>query len=215
MKQARIAALLISLVVAAALGGLGYYFKEVLPPWAIGTMVSAPILGGIIITLLIRETSQVETEIKLEPEGPEEKPKTPAPKEPTPAPSEASSEPEKYLAAFLGVLQKEGRFLDFLNENLDAYDDAQIGAAVRAIHRKLKQTVFETVELSPVVNAKEGSEIIIEEDFDRKAIRLIGNIKGEPPYQGILRHPGWCYKKINLPKPKQEKILAPAEVEIS
>src|SRR5689334_12156097 len=35
----------------------------------------------------------------------------------------------------LALLQREGRFVDFLEEAIDGYADAQIGAAARDIHR--------------------------------------------------------------------------------
>lgn len=206
--------ILINLLVAGLLGGLAYYFREVLPPWAMGVMVGAPLLGGLVLALgapKARKSSPAEQPQEETP--PEEK----APvSEPPPAPEapESGPPPEAYVAAFLGVLQREGRFLDFLSENLEAYDDAQIGAAVRSIHRGLKAAVFEMVELKPVVEAKEGAQILIEEDFNPQEIRLIGNVKGRPPFKGILRHPGWRFRRLNLPKPRQDDVLAPAEVEI-
>ncbi|AEH44938.1 hypothetical protein Thein_1067 [Thermodesulfatator indicus DSM 15286] len=216
MRREQVVVILVSLLVTASLGGLAYYFREVLPPWAMGAMVGAPMLGGLTLLLLIRPARREEVsppkpkKTKIKEEAPPEKPLVSQEK-----PVTQETPPEAYIAAFIGTLQKEGRFLDFLHEDLDNYDDAQIGAAVRAIHRQLKQALFEMIEITPVIDSKEGSEILIEEDFDRKAIRLIGNVKGKPPFRGILRHPGWRYKKINLPKPREEKILAPAEVEIS
>ncbi|OAG28742.1 DUF2760 domain-containing protein [Thermodesulfatator autotrophicus] len=215
MKREQAFISIISLLVAAVLGGLAYYFKDVLPSWAIGTMVGAPVLGGLILLLLIKPYSPKEPSSppKIKEEPPKKEPIT---EEKLVVEKKIATQepPEEYVAAFIGVLQKEGRFLDFLSEDLDKYDDTQIGAAVRAIHPKLKQVLFEMIEIAPVIDSKEGSEIIIEEDFDRQAIRLIGNIKGNPPFRGVLRHPGWRYHKVNLPKPRQGKILTPAEVEV-
>ena len=213
--RARVTALLISLVVAASLAGVGFYLRENLPPWALGAMVGLPLLGGILTALLIPspESKREEAPSASPPTSPE--PKEPAPKEPAPPPAKPSGPPpEAYLASFLGALQREGRFLDFLQEDLSRYDDAQIGAAVRSIHEKLKVAVFEMVELSPVIEAKEGTEVLVEEGFDPQSIRLIGNVKGKPPFKGLLRHPGWRFRKMRLPKPKKGEVLAPAEVEI-
>ncbi len=211
MKSPRILVFFISLLIALALGGLGYYFKEVLPLWALGALIGLPLLGGGISALLLPGP-------KPQP-APSEKPSLPTKKleekDETPKEVKASQPPpQAYLAAFLGTLQKEGRFLDFLQEDLSRYDDAQIGAAVRSIHSKLKLAVFEMVELAPVINAQEGAEILIEEDFDPQKVKLIGNVKGKPPFKGILRHPGWRFRRFQLPKPKSGNILAPAEVEI-
>src|SRR5262245_48893552 len=40
----------------------------------------------------------------------------------------------------LAVLQRDGRLIDFLEEDIDAYPDAQIGAAVRDIHRGCRKS---------------------------------------------------------------------------
>jgi len=69
----------------------------------------------------------------------------------------------------------------------------------------------------PVLDAAEGSEVEIEEGFDPTKIRLIGNVHGEPPFKGIIRHCGWRFTKINLPEwtgKEKTDVLAPAEVEI-
>lgn len=118
----------------------------------------------------------------------------------------------------LAVLQREGRLIDFLEEDLNQYDDAQIGAAVRNIHQGCKQAITEYIELNPIFEETEGSEITVSPGFDPKAIRLTGNVMGDPPFQGTLRHRGWRVGRVQLPQPttEQEKdwVLAPAEVEI-
>ncbi len=210
MKGERLAVILVSILVAGALGGLGYYFRESLPPWALGVMVGAPLLGGLILLPFVGRKSQEATPPSPAKPAPEKETE----EKPAPEPAPAGPEPEDYVRAFLSALQREGRFLDFLSENLEAYDDAQIGAAVRTIHRGLKAVVFEMVELQPVIEAKEGAEILVEEGFNPKEIRLIGNVKGKPPFKGVLRHPGWRAKRLTLPKPREDDVLAPAEVEI-
>ncbi|NPA48391.1 MAG: DUF2760 domain-containing protein [Thermodesulfobacteria bacterium] len=212
MRNPKALVLLISLLVAAALGGLGYYFKDALPPWALGALVGLPLLGGALSALLLPGTeTETSQDLPAEPEPPAEEAEE---EKPSPPEGPPQAGPEAYLAAFLGALQKEGRFLDFLQEDLSRYDDAQIGAAVRSIHGKLKLAVFEMVDLAPVINAPEGAEILVEEDFDPKKIKLIGNVKGKPPFKGVLRHPGWRFRRLQLPKPKSGDVLAPAEVEI-
>jgi hypothetical protein len=118
----------------------------------------------------------------------------------------------------LAILQRQGRLLDFLQEDLSAYDDAQIGAAVRNIHAGCKQGLGEHVELKPIYEAEEGSQITVEAGFDATATRLTGNVSGEPPFAGVLRHRGWRVVHVELPQlaPRQGKdwIVAPAEVEI-
>jgi hypothetical protein len=41
----------------------------------------------------------------------------------------------------LGILQREGRLIDFLEEDVASFTDAQIGAAVRDIHKGCKKAL--------------------------------------------------------------------------
>ncbi|MCD6197145.1 MAG: DUF2760 domain-containing protein [Thermodesulfobacteriota bacterium] len=126
--------------------------------------------------------------------------------------------PEIAIVQTLGLLQREGRLIDFLQEDIEPYDDAQIGAAVREVHRGCKAALKEVFGLSPVLKAAEGSQVEIEEDFDPTRIKLIGNIQGNPPFKGTLRHCGWKFTEVHLPEwtaKEKTDVLAPAEVEIS
>ena len=117
----------------------------------------------------------------------------------------------------LAALQLEGRLIDFLQEDLSAYEDGQIGAAVRSIHMGCREILKEHMEIKPVFEEKEGSTVTIPAGFDTRAIRLTGNVTGNPPFRGVLRHRGWKVERIRLPKSQGQKdhwILAPAEVEI-
>ncbi len=117
----------------------------------------------------------------------------------------------------LGLLQREGRLIDFLQEDIEPYDDAQIGSAVREVHRGCRTALKEVFGLSPVLKAAEGSQVEIEEDFDPTRIKLIGNIQGDPPFKGTLRHCGWKFTEVHLPEwtaKEKTDVLAPAEVEI-
>lgn len=122
-----------------------------------------------------------------------------------------------YLHLF-SVLQREGRLMDFFSENLEPYEDAQIGAAVRSIQENCKKTIDKYLKPVSVLDQNEGDEVTIESNFDPDAVKLIGNVSGEPPFKGILRHKGWKASKSELPKlskSKESKLIAPAEVEIS
>jgi hypothetical protein len=119
----------------------------------------------------------------------------------------------------LTILQREGRLIDFLQEDLSLYEDAQIGAAVRSIHRGCKDSLSEYVDLKPIFEESEGVEVTVQPDFDSGAIRLTGNVTGNPPFKGILRHRGWRAVRVELPRPVAERgedwIVAPAEVELT
>jgi hypothetical protein len=114
--------------------------------------------------------------------------------------------------------QREGRLMDFLNEDLDGYDDAQIGSAVRSIHAGCRHLVEEYLSPEPVMDKHEGAVVEVPVDFDPGIIKLTGNVVGEPPFSGILRHKGWQVGKMNLPTlsgRQNAEIIAPAEVEIT
>lgn len=118
----------------------------------------------------------------------------------------------------LSLLQRDGRLVDFLQEEIDAYDDAQIGAAVRDIHRGCRKALKEYLVLEPVLNEGEDAEVTVPKDFDSGAIRLTGNVAGAPPFHGVLRHHGWRVASLNLPKLAGDangaSVVAPAEVEV-
>jgi len=117
----------------------------------------------------------------------------------------------------LAQLQQEGRLVDFLEEDLTPYSDAQIGAAVRTIHSGCRAVLKERLDLAPILPGAEGATVTVEPGFDPAAVRITGNVRGEPPYQGVLRHPGWRSAAFRMPEPTGERdhsILAPAEVEV-
>jgi hypothetical protein len=119
----------------------------------------------------------------------------------------------------LSVLQRDGRLVDFLMEDIDAIGDAQIGASVRAIHQGCRKALRDYLTIEPVVSSPEGDAISVAADFDPAAIRLTGNVPGNPPFQGVLKHHGWRVKSVHLPvlpaARDDSSVLAPAEVEMS
>ena len=130
--------------------------------------------------------------------------------------SESAPSPEAALQ-ILRALQREGRLVDFLLEDLAGYDDSQIGAAVRSIHTGCNEVLKDYMQIKPVYEEKEGSTVTIPAGFDAGAIRLTGNVKGDPPFRGVLRHHGWKVERVRLPQMAEQAghwILAPAEVEI-
>lgn len=142
----------------------------------------------------------------------------PAPAAPKRATPPAPPKPAADAAIqLLALFQRDGRLVDFLREDIQPYDDAQIGAAVRDIHQKCRTILDEHLTLERVLNAQEGDEVTIPKDFNPSAIRLTGNVSGEPPFRGALRHAGWRASKVKLPAQpagQDPQIVAPAEVEI-
>lgn len=130
---------------------------------------------------------------------------------------EAREKQRRYYLHLLSVLQREGRLVDFLQEDLGPYNDAQIGAAVRSIHENCKKSLEKHLSPLFIMDKNEGEEVTVPGDFDSSVIKLTGNVAGEPPFTGILRHKGWRAGKLELPMLSASgdaKIIAPAEVEI-
>lgn len=152
-----------------------------------------------------------------EPKAPE-KPKEPEP--PPPAPVEAPKpKPDSRGDAVytLVLLQREGRLIDFLQEDIEDYEDEQIGAAVREIHGKCKKTLEKHFEIQPIRTDAEGEEVEVPSGFDPSEIQLTGDVRGEPPVRGTVRHRGWRVAKVDLPERSasvNEKIICPCEVEV-
>lgn len=127
---------------------------------------------------------------------------------------------ESMVAAFqlLSIFQREGRFIDFLKENLSLYDDAQIGAAVRSLQESWKRAFKEYLTVEPVFDKPEGSEVTISSGFDPNKIKLTGDVIGEPPFEGVVMHRGWKLVRVNLPTftgvSQKEWIISPAEIEV-
>lgn len=153
----------------------------------------------------------------------EPKPETAAPvppepeKTPEPAPpplKEASSDAALLL---LSLLQRDARLIDFTQENLANYSDAEIGAAARVVHEGCRKVLNEHFSIAPVREDNEGSTVTLQEGFDAAAIRLTGNVVGSAPFRGTLTHRGWRATDVRLPKLAESHdatVLAPAEVEL-
>ena len=141
-------------------------------------------------------------------------PVAPAPVSPPPAPQLA---PETAALQLLGLLQREARFIDFVQEDVQAYGDAEIGAAARVVHEGCRKVLREHFTLEPVRAEAEGSRLTLQPGFDAAAVRVTGNVVGQPPFTGTLGHRGWRATETRLPKLAQghdASVLAQAEVEL-
>ncbi len=117
----------------------------------------------------------------------------------------------------LTLLQHSGRLVDFFKEDLVGISDAQIGAAARKIHEDCKKTLEECVTIRPVMEEPEGATVKISVGYDPASVKIVGKVKGEPPYTGSLIHRGWKAHKQSLPKGIGEQttsVISPAEVEV-
>jgi hypothetical protein len=143
---------------------------------------------------------------------------------PTAEPETETPEPPRLRKAepnaglqLLGLLQQEGRFVDFLQEDVGSYSDAEVGAAARVVHEGCKKTLRQHFTIEAVRTESEGTRVTLEEGFDASALRLSGNVVGKAPFTGSLTHRGWRVTEIKLPQIASGhdlSIVAPAEVEL-
>jgi hypothetical protein len=227
------------LLLGLVLAGFGYWQMEVLnlsllenPAEPATTLQNSGILwlqvlGGslVLFGVLLRMTLRVSvgrTISKMDipkPTAPAAKTKKKnLPPRPTPEEKEAlARENQRRSLHLLSLLQREGRLVDFLEENLKDYDDAQIGAAVRNIQENCQKALKKYLKIEAVIHKEEGEEISLDKGFDASTIKLTGNVTGEPPFMGAVQHCGWRVGQFDLPTlsgSPDPTIIAPAEVEI-
>jgi hypothetical protein len=156
--------------------------------------------------------------LRLEAEaGGDSTPPVPAPQPAAPEPPKLREAPTDAALQLLGLLQREGRLIDFLQEDMGAYTDAQVGAAARDVHDQCRRALDAHLKLERIRTEAEGSRVSVPLGFSPSAMRLLGNVVGEPPFQGSLAHAGWRAVHIELPKLSEGhdvQVIAPAEVEL-
>lgn len=145
----------------------------------------------------------------------------PAAVSPPPAPAVAPPEPSPVsadAAVFtLVLLQREGRLVDFLQEPLEGFSDAQVGAAARQIQADCRRVLEKVFGVEALRQEAEGSQVAIPAGFDPRHVRLSGSAHAEPPCTGILRHRGWRASRVDLPQRHHgldPLLICPAEVDV-
>ena len=117
----------------------------------------------------------------------------------------------------LGLLQRDARLIDFTQEDLSQYTDADIGGVARVLHEGCGKVLREHFTIAPVRPEAEGSRLTLPAGFDARAVRLTGNVVGQAPFTGSLCHRGWRVTETRLPKLAEGHdvaVLAQAEVEL-
>jgi hypothetical protein len=142
----------------------------------------------------------------------------PEPKKAEPPPVQAPEREHASALVLLSMLQREGRLIDFLQENVAGFPDADVGAAARIVHEGCRKVVQQYLALRPVLPDAEGARVTVPAGFDAQRIRLTGNVAGQPPYAGSLKHHGWVTTEVKFPTVSpalDPRVLAPAEVELA
>jgi len=144
----------------------------------------------------------------------------PAAEPPRLAPPPASRPTETATTAALQLLalfQREGRLVDFLEQEIASFSDGEIGGVARVVHEGCRKALREHAKLSPVRAEEEGTSVTLQAGFDPAEVKLSGNLQGAAPYKGVLRHRGWRAAHLTLPVPVKghdATVIAPAEVEL-
>ena len=204
---------LIAALAACLLSALNFLPADTLPASS-GSYLNA---GVILLTLFIAWQSVVASRSRQEPSTPAVQPPPPvAP--PKPAKPEPTQTGEALI--LLSLLQEKGRFLDYVTEDITAFNDAQVAAASRVVHQGRSAVIKECLSLSPTHEGKEGDRITLDKSSDPNRYRLLGKVPQEPPYQGVVVHRGWQTTKLALPRftrpvdPTGPNVITPMDVEV-
>ena len=143
------------------------------------------------------------------------------PSAPAPAPRAAAvplkEAPPDGALQLLGLLQREARFIDFIQEDVASYADTDVGAAARVVHEGCRRVLRDNFTINAVREEAEGSRLTLPAGFDAAAIRVTGNVVGQPPFTGSITHRGWRVSEVRLPRlaaGHDLRIVAAAEVEL-
>ncbi len=186
-------------------------------------LVLATIAAVLFLELVVWQAVKILGKGKVKKgDGGVNRPPAQAPEKPVPKPATVKQSPKPVRSeaiTLLATLQREARFVDFIKEPLDSYSDAQIGAAVRDVHRDCAKVLDRLFAIRSMVDQEEGSAVEVPKGFDAGRYRLTGNVAGDPPFHGRLVHHGWEAAEVQLPAwsgtQLAARVVAPAEVELA
>jgi len=117
----------------------------------------------------------------------------------------------------LGLLQRDGRFFDFLEQDLTSFPDVEVGSVARVVHEGCRKALHAHATITPIRAEEEGAAVTLPEGYSPALVKLSGKVQGSAPYKGVLRHRGWRVEGLVLPTPVKghdSSVIAPAEVEL-
>lgn len=114
----------------------------------------------------------------------------------------------------LSVLQREARFIDLVQESLDGYSDAQVGAAARDVLKQSKKALQRMFDIQPLSEASEGTSISLPANASPTRWKINGSADRS---NFSVVHPGWIAKASQVPvwtgENNDKFVIAPIEVE--
>lgn len=139
--------------------------------------------------------------------------KTPTPNKPESVKPLPAQNPAITL---LATLQRDARLIDLIYENLDQYQDAQVGAAARPCLKQCRQSLDRILKIEKLVAATENDVINVPSDASVARYRWIGESPASETGTAKLVHPGWQAASVQLPQwsgqAADAEIIAPAQV---
>jgi hypothetical protein len=201
----RVASIIAALLLVAVSGASFVPAAEQIRPYL---PEAALALSVVVLALVVFQPRRGAT-----PPKPPAEPAHPAPRQPE------ANRPDAEVVHFLSMLQEKGRLVDFLMDDINAYSDAQVGAAARVVHAGCKAVLQEHFTISPVRTEPEGSTVQVPAGYPADEYRLVGRIVGSAPFSGVLVHRGWKSDKVELPQllrgaADRLPAIAPAEIEV-
>ena len=141
------------------------------------------------------------------------------PSAPSPSrePASAAAAPVDSALQLLALFQREGRLVDFLEQDVATFSDADVGAAARVVHDGCRKALRAHATIAPIRAEEEGARVTLPSGFPPAEVKLSGNVAGAGPFTGIVRHRGWRATRLTLATPvagHDAGVLAPAEVEL-
>lgn len=134
------------------------------------------------------------------------------------APTQPPSAPDESALLLLGLLQREGRLIDFIEQDVVGFSDADVGTAARVVHEGCRRTLRQHFRFEPIRSEAEGTQLRLEPGFDVHSYKLVGDLGGAGgALRGTLKHPGWRASDVKLPTrvgDHDPAVIAPAEIEV-
>jgi hypothetical protein len=146
---------------------------------------------------------------------------------PEPTPSAQPDQPKPIVAApvralrndaitLLATLQRESRLIDLIQEPLDQYSDAQVGAAARPCLTQCRGAIARIFELRPLLDQSEGQTVAVPESASPLRYQWVGDPRPAAS-SGKLVHPGWEATRCEIAQwtgsAEDANVVAPAQVE--
>lgn len=136
------------------------------------------------------------------------------------APKNAPLPTQDSAITLLAALQRDARLIDLIHEDLQQYQDAQVGAAARPCLKQCRETLQRFFAIEKLANGNEGDTISIENQASSTRYRWVdqsGNSHSQSDAsQAKLVHAGWEASKSELPKwtgdSNDAMVIAPAQI---